>query len=166
MYLLKFFVSKNIARWDYKRYALFVDSYDENNFLRILLSFPISFKNIDNEGPFWTGFYKVIYKQQEIILRLTKLFSNLALIIFRKCVINGMMNLKYKIKSGDAQKYIFIATYMRNMSYSLETHKIALKQAKWTFLNNDIKLLNREIIQIYSCIYQKKHVLWDFLKML
>ena len=41
-----------------------------------------------------------------------------------------MMNLKYKIKSGDAQKYIFIATYMRNMSYSLETHKIALKQAK------------------------------------
>ena len=41
-----------------------------------------------------------------------------------------MMNLKYKIKSGDAQKYIFIATYMRNMSYSLENTQNSFKASQ------------------------------------
>ena len=49
MYLLKSLVSKNIERWDYKRYVLFVDSYSEND-LKISPFF--SHKNFDNEGPF------------------------------------------------------------------------------------------------------------------
>ena len=95
MYLFKSLVSKIIERWDYKRYVLFVDSYSEMNFLKISAFFCL--KNVDNEEPFWAGFHTVAYQQQEIILRLTKIFSNLALLIFRKCVINGMINLKYKI---------------------------------------------------------------------
>ena len=73
---------KNIERWDCKRYVLFVDSsYSENDFLKISA---FSHMNVDNEWPFWAGFHKVIYKQQGVIVRLTKSFSNLALIIFRK----------------------------------------------------------------------------------
>ena len=93
MYLLKSLVSKNIERKDYKWYVLFVDSYSENHF-KIFFSH----RNNDNEEPFWAGFHKAIYKQQEIVLRLTKVFSYLALIIFRKCVVNGMTNVKSKIK--------------------------------------------------------------------
>ena len=95
MYLLKSLVSKNIEQWDYKRYVLFVDSYSEKDFLKIFAFF--SLKNIDNDRPFWAGFHKVIYQQQEIILMLTKLFSNLALIIFRQFIVNRMVNLKYKV---------------------------------------------------------------------
>ena len=40
---------KNIERWDYKRYVLFVDSYSEND-LKISAFF--SHKNVDNKGPF------------------------------------------------------------------------------------------------------------------
>ena len=94
MYLLKSLVSKNIESKDYKRYVLFVDSYSENHFKICFFSH----RNVDNEEPFWAGFHKVIYKQQEIVLRLTKVFSYLALIIFRKCVVNGMTNVKSKIK--------------------------------------------------------------------
>ena len=93
MYLLKSLVSKNIERKDYKWYVLFVDSYSENHF-KIFFSH----RNVDNEESFWAGFHKAIYKQQEIVLRLTKVFSYLALIIFRKCVVNGIRNVKYKIK--------------------------------------------------------------------
>ena len=95
MNILKSLVSKNIERWDYKRYVIFIDSYSEKDFLKISDFF--SLKNVDNEEPFWAGFHKVIYQQQEIILMLIKLFSNLVSIIFRQYVINGMINLKYKI---------------------------------------------------------------------
>ena len=94
MYLLKSLVSKNIERWDYKRYVLFVDSYSEKDFLKISTFFSL---NVDNEGSFRAGFHKVIKQQWEIILRLIKLFSNLALIIFRQDVVNRMINLKNKI---------------------------------------------------------------------
>ena len=50
MYVLKSLVSKNIERWDYKRYFVFVDSYSENDFLKISAFF--SHKNVDNERPF------------------------------------------------------------------------------------------------------------------
>ena len=50
MYLFKSLVSKNIERWDYKRYVLFVDSYSEMNFLKISAFFCL--KNVDNEEPF------------------------------------------------------------------------------------------------------------------
>ena len=63
---------KNIERWDYKRYVLFVDSYSEND-LKISAFF--SHKNVDNKGPFWAGFHTVIYKQQDIIPRLTKILK-------------------------------------------------------------------------------------------
>ena len=61
---------------------------------RFLLSFPL--KN-DNKGPFSAGFHKVLEQQQEIIIRLTKLFSNLTIILFRQFVVNGMVNLKYQM---------------------------------------------------------------------
>ena len=95
MYVLKSLISKNIERWDYKRYVLFIDSYNENGLLKISPFF--SLKNGDNEGPFSVGLHKVIYQEQEIILSLIKSFSNFVLIIFRQCVVNGMLNLKYKI---------------------------------------------------------------------
>ena len=47
MYFLKSLVSKNIERWNYKMYVLFVESYSENDFLRIFALF--SRKNVDNE---------------------------------------------------------------------------------------------------------------------
>ena len=47
MYFLKSLVSKNIERWNYKMYVLFVDSCSENDFLRIFAFF--SRKNVDNE---------------------------------------------------------------------------------------------------------------------
>ena len=47
MYFLKSLVSKNIERWNYKMYVLFVDSCSENDFLRIFAFF--SGKNVDNE---------------------------------------------------------------------------------------------------------------------
>ena len=96
MYLLKSLVSKDIERWDYKRYVLFVGGYSENDIYKISAFF--SLNNVDNEGPFWAGFHKVIYKQQKIILRLIKSFSNLSWFVFRKYVVNGIINLKYKIK--------------------------------------------------------------------
>lgn len=34
-----------------------------------------SYKNVENEGPFQAGFHKVLYLQQELKLRLTKIFS-------------------------------------------------------------------------------------------
>ena len=50
MYFLKSLASKNIGRWDYKRYVLFVDSYSEKYFLKTSAFFFL--KNIDNEGLF------------------------------------------------------------------------------------------------------------------
>ena len=50
MYFLKSLVSKNIERWNYKRYVLFVESYSEKDFLKISAFF--SLRNVDNERPF------------------------------------------------------------------------------------------------------------------
>ena len=41
---------KEIERWDYKRYVLFVDSYSENDFLKISAFF--FHKNLGKEEPF------------------------------------------------------------------------------------------------------------------
>ena len=77
-----------------QKVVLFVNSYGEKEFLKIPAFF--SLKN-DNEVPFSAGFHEVLEQQQETIIRLTKLFSNLAIIIFRQFVVNGMINLKYQI---------------------------------------------------------------------
>ena len=44
-----------------------------------------------------TGCQKVIYQHLEIIIRLTKIFLNLALTFFRQCVVNGI--LKYEMQN-------------------------------------------------------------------
>ena len=41
---------KILLRWDYKTYALFVDSYSKKDFLKISALF--SLEIVDNEGPF------------------------------------------------------------------------------------------------------------------
>ena len=49
---------------------------------------------------FWhdlTGYHAVIYQQQDIIVRLSKIFLNLALIIFRKCVVNGLVKFEIQV---------------------------------------------------------------------
>ena len=44
-----------------------------------------------------TGCQKVMYQHLEIIIRLTKIFLNLALTFFRQCVVNGI--LKYEMQN-------------------------------------------------------------------
>ena len=60
----------------------------ERKFLRFLYFFPLKLLII--KGLFEQGYILVIYQQQEIILMLTKKFSNLALTIFKQCVANGI----------------------------------------------------------------------------
>ena len=74
MCLLQILNQKNILRWDYNRYVLSVDSYNEKDVLIISALLD-----------------KVIHQQQEIILRLTNKFLNFALTIFRPYVVNRMV---------------------------------------------------------------------------
>lgn len=96
MYLLKPLVSKVLKDGTTKGSFIckqFI-CYVEKDFLKIPALF--SLKN-DNKGPFSAGFHKVLEQQQEIIIRLAKLFSNLTIILFKQFVVNGMVNLKYQM---------------------------------------------------------------------
>ena len=119
---------KNIERWDCKRYVLFVDSsYSENDFLKISA---FSHMNVDNKWPFWAGFHKVMYKQQGIILRLTKLFSNLALIIFRKC---SKWNDQFEMQN---KMMLVVTTFLRFLLFPI-----------WMLIMND--LFEQGFIKLY-----------------